>query len=584
MRSGRRTAAAGLGLVLATAMLCAPALAAAPADDVTARPPGPQDDRTRLYAVGDLWNLPGGGEWICVAADAGAARWRRLPPQKLPLDALDGVELHGWGTRRLSRAYRGPLLGVARPGDALVAIGAQADGDLDHARLARAIAAGNTLTPPQDGSIGVVAWSDQAARGAVDLTVPAGAVAPQIALSATTGGSPFVAFADGGMNWLTDAAGDATHIQHPRLSGRGLGADARDLSIVAVLRGGAAGNTIDSAIAFAGPYPIALNTQDITLTTPPRGGASLGDGAERGLGFYVPSTPSVLAIAADATHLSAFDDDLGRSEGPALTPNHATQGMILGGSGVTETGFADALSAIITGPALDASRMLVLRESLTALFRLTPQLRDRVVLAGASTEAGADGWLTQAPIRHAEAGLSRRTVIFNLAIGGASMRAPPGGANLIWPASAGTLYAPGARNVYVIGAGALINELGRGSSAEATIAALRLWLAWAHALGPSVRTVCETVMPHFALANEPKRAAVNAAIRDPATGCDAIADIAADSTLGAVSILSDRAWTVADGGHHSPRYQAREGALFAAAINAALSGSGPAPRPPSRPR
>lgn len=571
---GRRLA----GLLLA-AML-SPAIASA--DDVTTRPPGPADDRARGYGAGDLWNLPGGGEWICLTADPGAARWRALPPQKLPLDALDGVVLHGWGTRRLRSAYRGPLLNVARPGGGVTAIGAQADGDLDHAALARVIAAGAAgVAPPADGSIGVVGWADQGAVRAVGLTVPRGADAPQIALSAITGGSPFVAFADGGMNWFTDSA-DTGHIQHPRLSGAELGADARNLSITTVLRGGATGNTLDSAVTFAGRFPIGLDTQDITQTRPLYGAASLSDGAQRALGFYIPSTPSVFAVSADAAHLVADDDDLGHIDGPPLIPNRVAGGLILGGSGVSETGFADALSAVIIGPALDASQRLALRESLTATFRLTPQLRDRIVLAGASTEAGADGWLTQAPIRHAEAGLARRMVIFNLAVAGAGMSAPPGGANLIWPDSAATLYAPGARNVYVIGAGALINTLGQGETVAATASALRLWLARAHALGASVRTVCETVMPFYSPANETRRAAINAAIRDPATGCDAIADIAADPTLGAVSILSDRAWTVRGGGHHSARYQAREGALLATAINAALSTAGPHPPPPRR--
>lgn len=554
--------------------------AAAGLDDVTRRPPGAADDTQHGYRAGDLWNVPGVAEWICDTATPGRAQWRKLPIQKLPLDSVPGVPLHGWGTRLLRTAYRGPLLGVLRAGGKPAAVMPAADGNLDPAPLPLA-------AEPIASSVDVTSWADQAAPGikggAVTLSVPDGAVAPQISRLATTGGSPFVAFADGGMNWLTDAAGNATHIQHPRLAGPGLGADAHDLSVVTVLRGAASGNTLDATVTFAGRFPISLNTQDVTLTRPLYGPASMSDGAQRGFGFYIPSTPSVFAMSASASELTAFDDDNAHYTGPAATANVVSGGMVLGGANSRDLGFADALSAVIVGPALTPQQMLALRESLTATFRLTPQLRDRVIVSGASTDAGADGWLTQAPIRTAETMLDHAAVIYNLAVAGAGLIAAPNGANVIWPFGAATLYAPQARNTYVIGAGALINTLGTGTSVGETVTALRLWLDNVHRLGRRASTVCETVMPFYTPANEARRAALNAAIRARETTCDAIADIGADPTLGNPSVLGSRAWTVAGGGHRSPAYQVREGASLGQAINRLAGPADPNPPPPPQP-
>ena len=541
-------------------------------NDVTARAPGPTDDSSKGYSPGDLWNVPGGSEWICQSASPGAAAWQKLPPQPLPLDAVPGVALHGWGTRLLRAAYAGPLVTVSNDGTTLTQIAPDAAGNLDMGVLTRAVGVVpiiSSSSSPQRWSIGVVGWSDQAASASADLSVPSGAVAPQISPRALTGGSPFVAFADGGMNWLTDVAGDATNVQHPRLYTAALGADAHNVSVVTVLRGGAAGNTLDAAVSYYGTYPISLNTQDVTQTAPLYGPASISDGLQTSLGLYVPSTPSVLGFSADAAGMQAFDDDNSDYSGPPLLGNKVSGGLYLGGLDATNNGFASALSAVITGPALTADQLLALRESLTATFRLAPQIRDRVIMAGASTEAGADGWLTQAPIRTAEAALKSPMIVYNLSIAGSGLSAPPNGANLIYAKGAAKLYAPYARNIYAIGAGSIINTIGTGTSVGDTYAAWALWLASVHNLGSNARTVCETVMPHHSVANESDRGAFNAAARISGTLCDALDDIGADPVFGDPAIVSSRVWTVQDGGHHSPFYQAQEGALLGVAINKA---------------
>ena len=542
-------------------------------NDVTTRPPSPTDDSSKGYSVGNLWNVPGGAEWICRSAAVGAASWEQLPPQPLPLDAVPGVALHGWGTRLLRAGYSGPLMTVSADGTTLTQVSADASGNLDRTALTTAVGVVpiiSTSSSPQRWSIGVVGWADQAATAPANLSVPSGSVAPQISPRALSGGSPFVAFADGGMNWLTDVNGDASNIQHPRLFSSQLSGDAHNVSIVTVLRGGAAGNTLDAAVSYAGQFSITLNTQDVTQTSPLYGPASVSDGFQTSLGLFVPSTPSVLGFSASATGVTAFDDDNAAYSGPALLANVVAGGLYLGGLDATNNGFSDAFNAVITGPALSADQMLSLRESLTSTFRLTPQVRDRLIMAGASTEAGADGWLTQAPVRSAEAALKSPMVVYNLSIAGSGLSAAPNGANVIYTKGAAGLYAPYARNIYAIGAGSIINTIGSGTSVGDTYAAWALWLASVHNLGSNARTVCETVMPHHSVANESDRLAFNAAVRVSTTLCDATDDIGADPVFGDPSIIDSRVWTVQDGGHHSPFYQAQEGALLGVAVNKAM--------------
>ncbi|MCQ8240014.1 hypothetical protein [Rhizosaccharibacter radicis] len=544
------------------------------AGPVTRRAPTAIDDGAHGYAVGNLWNVPGKGMWICQDATVGAAVWAPAPTGILPLDAVPGVALHGWGTRRLRAAYTGPLLAVTPSGGSATNIGADAKGNLDRTALASAIGAVpviSTTAGPQMWSAGVTAWFDQGSGGSADLSVPSGSQAPQISPLHMTAGSPFVAFADGGMNWITDAVSPQV-IQHPRLSNTAIGStSALNVSIVGVVRNGASGQSMTTFAALGGgPYPVAFNLADILVKSPLYGAASLADGFSTQLGFFVPSTPSVFGLSSTAAGLSAFDDDNSYA-GPAVLGNASNTSFILGGQDNTNSGFAGAVSAAIEGPALTAAQLLSLREALTDTFGLTPQVRDQIILAGASTDAGADGWMTQAPIRFAEAALRRPYVIYNQAIAGSTLHAAAPGANGVFAGMVAPLYRPYALNVLVLGSGSEVNSLGSGDSPATAFADWQSWMSQARALGNNVRLVADTVSPHGSISSDSSRTAFNALLQSVTGTYDALDDEAANPVLGNTAILNDRTFTVPGGGHRSPYAQALQGALLADAINRAAA-------------
>ena len=540
---------------------------------VTTRAPLPTDDGSHGYAVGNLWNVPGLGMWICADATVGAAVWSPVPTGILPLDSVPGVVLHGWGTRRLRAAYTGNPLAVTI-GSTATDVGFDATGNLDSKTLAALLGtppAVSTSSGPQMWSAAVTTEYDQTSGTAANMTVPSGAVAPQISPLYRTGGSPFVGYADGGMNWLTDYTG-TSNIQHPRLATAASTTNAQNMTVQLVLRNGASGNALNSAFAFTGQFPIALNVQDITIKSPLYAPASLEDGSETSFGFYVPSSPSVLGMNGSASALTAFDDDAGAYSGAAPLGNAPTGGMVQGGADASTNGFAVAISAAIEGPSLTPAQTLALRESLTDTFQLTPQVRDRAILAGASTDAGADGWMTHSPFRWAEASLKKPMVMYNLAIAGSQTGNGAATAALtLFPEMVAPLYRSYALNVLMLGNGSGVNSLGTGQTPAQTIADWQTWMTEARALGGNVRIVATTLMPHGSIPSDAIRQQYNALVRSRAYAYDVLDDLAASPVLGSTAILTDRTYTVPGGGHHSPYYQSMEGLYLGAALNAAAS-------------
>ena len=541
--------------------------------DVTKRGPLPTDDAAHGYAPGNLWNEPGVGEWICNDATAGSASWSTVPIGILPLDSVPGVVLHGWGTRKLRAAYAAAPLQVTI-GTTATDVPFDATNSVSQVTLASLLGLPpvvSVTSGPQMWTAGVTTFYDQTSGTAQPMTVPAGSVAPQISPLFKTGGSPFIGFADGGMNWLTDA-GAAPANQHPRLSTAASTANTQNMTVQAVLRNGAIGNALGTAFAFTGTYPVGINVQDITIKTPLYGSASLEDGSETAFNFQVPSTPSVFGVNGSASSLTAFDDDNGTFSGAAALGNAPAGGMVMGGADATTNGFAVGISAVIEGPSLTPGQQLALRQSLTDTFHLTPQVRDQVLMAGASTDAGADGWMTQAPFRYAEAGLTRPFVIYNLAIAGAQTGGGAAtSADTLFPVMIAPMYRSYAINVLLLGDGAGVNSLGSGATPAATIADWQKWMTSARALGKNVRIVAETLMPHGSIPTDAIRTSYNALVRANGRYYDALDDIAASPLLGNPAILTDRTYTVPGGGHHSPYYQSMEGPLIANAINAATA-------------
>jgi hypothetical protein len=624
-----------------------PTITAAPiVSSVTARAPMPTDDSQHGYAVGNLWNVPGLGMWICQDASVGVAVWEPVQTGILPLDSVTRVQMHGWATRKLRKAFAGSPLAISG-----TAIAFDASGNVDVSLIAAKLGSPppiSTTSSPQMWSGAVTTEYDQTAGVAMDMTVPTGAIAPQISPLYTTGGSPYVGYAGGGMNWLTDYTG-TTNIQIPRLAtavSSGSACNAASMMIMTVLRNGAMGNSVDSAFGCGSTtYPIALQTQNILVTAPLFGTASILAGSQFNLDMAIPSTPSVFGMNGTANTVTAFDDDnatfanapntgtgtetsgsVNISSYAALTGGASMQvgdlavganipagttvaavsgdlktvalsaaptasasnvplsfqrgmigfstngALIQGGQDTTTPGFAVGMSAAIYGPSLTAAEQLALRESLTDTFRLTPQVRDQVIMMGASTDAGADGWMTHAPIRFAESVQTRPLTIYNMAIAGTQTGGgASNSANALFSSMAAQQYRSYALNILVLGNGSGVNSLGAGQTPAQTIADWKAWMAKARALGSNVRLVGYTLMPHGGIPTDAIRLSYNALVKANSNTVDALCDLAASPLLGNPAILNDRTYTVTGGGHHSPYYQSMEGLRLGAAIAAAAA-------------
>jgi hypothetical protein len=620
---------------------------------VTKRAPAATDDSSVGYAVGNLWNVPGLGLWICADATVGKAIWSSVPTGILPLDSVP-VVLHGWATRKLRSAYAGAPLAVTPTGGSSTDIPFDNTGNVSLTALA--LAAGpvlpvGTTAGPQMTTASVTTEYDQTSGTALNMTVPSGAVAPQIAPLFQTAGSPFVGFAGGGMNWITDYTG-TTNIQVPRLAtavSAGSACNWQNMTVQLVMRNGAIGNAVDypfgCSSSGAQPYPLGMAAQNVLDTAPVYGAAGLQAGLNYNFAFQVPSSPSIFGLNASASTFTAFDSDNGQfantpntatvtttagsvnltnyvavtggstlqagdlATGPGIPANDtvtaisgdkqtvalaaaptvtgsgvpvsfqrgllavSTNGsLVLGGDDTTTAGFAVGLNAAIYGPSLTPAQTLALRESLTDTFKLTPQVRDQAILMGASTDAGADGWMTQSPFRYAEASQARPLTMWNMAIAGTQTGGgASNSANALFASMAGQQYRPYAKNVLVLGNGSGVNSLGAGQTPAQTFADWQKWIASARALGPNVRVVAYDLMPHSGIPTDAIRQTYNALVTGSANSYDALVDLAGSPMLGNPAILTDRTYTVANGGHHSPYYQALEGQLLGTAISAAAS-------------
>lgn len=551
-------------------------------DDVSRRAPTPQDDSTRGRAVGHLWNLPDTRQmWRCRDATPGLAIWEPVPTGILPLDAVPGVTLHGYGTRRMSASFSGSAaVQVSFAGIAPVDLPFGSDDNVDTrslALLSGAVTQPNEQTSPQMWGVAVLKWYDQSpATTKYDLTVPTNSVSPWISLLGTTAGSPYIAFADGGLNWLTDRDGYVVNIQHPRLFNSSVAASSTNLSVVMLVRGGPIGGTLETPVCFSDTYPISINTQDVTLTDPLYAPASVGVGAENSLGFFTPSSPCVFGVNFSSTAVTAFVDDLSSASIGPMPGDNTAGGLYVGGSSPTNGGYGVRLNCVIYGPAMTDEQMLAIRMAVTDTYQLTPQVQTRVVGLGASTEAGADGWLCRTPVGIAVESLKSPAVFYNFSIGGSGFvhaaTTPVNGMNEIWAKGAKTVYTPYAPNVYVTGEGSFINQVGGGTTVADTISYYKTWAALPRALGANVRILSQTVAPAAAVSDASVRAQINAGIKAATASWDYLSDTSASPVLGDPGIMNSRVWTVTGGGHRSPYYQSLQATLVLSGLRTLLEG------------
>jgi hypothetical protein len=541
------------------------------ADDVSKRPPAAGDDSAHGYAAGNLWNVPGLGLWVCTSATPGEAVWQMVQTGILPLDSVPGVVLHGWGTRRLRAGFTGAPLQVTL-GGTTTTVPFDSAGTIKPAMLAKIIGPKPKLqgvVSPQMWSGGVTTLYDQSTGPALDMTVPDGAVAPQISPSYLTGGSPYIGFADSGLNWLTDDLSPGGDPQHPRLANLSATASATDLTMIVVMRNGAAGITDNTVMSFNSEYPLSLFATDISAITTIYAGAGIWDGVQIPLNFQIPQSASVFGVTSTAGGVVAFDDDNASYAGPALTPNYPAEGLYFGGVDATELGDAMALSVAIEGRGLTAAQLLALRESLTDTFQLTPQIRQRIIESGDSIGAGADGWMDHTPMLFAESQFTEPYLIYNMAIGGSEIGGTGSQAAdseiALFSTLVAPLYTPYALNIFYDEGGT--NSLFYGNTPQQTLAAWSQWNGLVRGLGANTRIIGQT-LGGATIIPENERIIYNAFLRSHASEVDVLDDEGGTFPFSDPTLMeTSRTLTESLGIHRSPYAQSLEGGLLAPAVN-----------------
>ncbi len=618
---------------------------------VTQRAPTPRDDTQRGYAAGDLWNWPGHGLWRCTDPSPDAARWVRLPTGILPLDAVPGLPLHGYGTRRLRKEYNGPLLTVKSVVGKAIEIGARADGNVDIGALAE-IQQAQVIergVAPRAWSIEVTKWYDQGEQKTVNnLIVPNGSYSPQISTQYMTAGSPHIAFASGSVNYLT-----ASTPQMPRLYASGLNANTTDASVVVLMR--SAYNGVNAAaVSFSDTagYPLFLASSYLASGHSDAKKQVYGSIAVglAGIGaetyqtpLFAPLTPAVIAMTASGSNLSVSVNEqnwhwatdhalklsnVSYSAGQAyatlsgvkgLTTGMAVKGKGLpahviiaalqasppmiqfnqnasealsqgeisvipfaehktsGGlvlNGVDSHGSAgqggETFSAVIVGPALTTAQQAAVYAALVETFGLTPQVRDRLLIVGASTEAGVGGWADANPGLVATEEMKWPVVAYNQAIGGQQLEALDDSSVLsLFSHMEAPLYSPYGLNLLYLGEGAAGNSLLAGQQPDAVLASYQHWVAKGRHLGGNIMLGTETLVP--GVKNSSIRKSYNTGLRSLRPSYDGLLDLADDPILGSDNILSDRTLTAPDTIHHTTYYQSVEGKLMASVFDAMFS-------------
>jgi len=566
-------------------------------DDVTRRAPGASDDAAHGYARGNLWNVPDVGMWICDDATAGQAVWSPVPTGILPMDAVPGVTWHGWGTTRLRAGYAGAILNASSlDGSKSADISALPGGAaIDTPALSALIGPVPPLTSDVSQPNGPQMWSapvntlyDQTpdATG-YNLTVPSGANAPQISpLYADRGRLP-IAFADASLNWTTDKLGNDSNsqpinMQHPRLANATFPADSASLSFYAVMRGPAVSGDSKTIATFQATYPIIVQAASGNNVPAAYGSAALTVGGDTPLDMTLPVTPSLFSVISDTSGsgtLTARDDDNASYAGDAVSPV-TTAGVMIGGLDTSHFGLSAPVYAILVGPALSPAQDLQMREAITWTYGLTPQVRDRFLLGGASTGMGASGWMDWTAQNWALQHASLPMIGYNFSSGGATVsncqhQDGSQDALTLFDKALKPLYAPYARTVMTLEAGTMTNQL-QFCGTSTLFADWQAWQGKARALGSNVTIIGETLFPQVGDADEEtNRAAINAQIVAASGSYDVLYDVGNNPIAGAFSTLSDRAMTSwLD--EHSPYLQAIEGNLLKAAIDAGLGASAPA--------
>ncbi|WAH57017.1 GDSL-type esterase/lipase family protein [Pseudomonas silvicola] len=530
------------------------------------------------YRVDDTLTLPG-GVTLTVAKVGADARVDEVvvkqplmhacgPNEPVAAQSAEGsgatfsltwLAATGYGTRQLTRCYSGPALTVQRSDtDAALPIGLLADGGLDTAALDRFTVPAQTLRGYATFDAGVTprvaVWHDQGGGGN-DAVQPDAQQRPTLTADRLHGNSRAVLFdAHGGAgDWdpantfLTLPAGVALQANHFTLAVIGAATSVyAPAAFVAV--GDIAGKNAGLEFGHYSAQPTACD--------------GAGDNAYAAV---VPTeTPAVIVCTADA-HGKVIDM-LGTTSTAVGGNDSPLSGGSLGLSGEGRSGLVNLTAAIIVPWPLDAATRAALGASLQGSFGLTPPTQGVIVVLGDSHSDGSGAPFQQGWPHQMITLLGRNDVQL---VNGARYGGRLATAIEQWKQYAQpNLLASAAAHKIVILQGGYNDQL-YGQSANEIIATYQRGAVLAHMAGAKAVCVANVLRNAPAVTNH-AIAQVNAALRQPLAGCDAVIDWASVPAFNQQSGTYPPPLFAADRVHLTAEGQARQARLAAEVIGPLL--------------
>lgn len=421
------------------------------ANAVTIRDPGANDDSSKGYAVDDRWYNPVTNKLFkSTAVGVGAAAWLDITPANLPWDAAIAAGATGqavFGMRKMHAAYAGPCIRIRRDDDkAELDIGFDSNGALDMVALAAFI--GTPLIPFISGTKGsVVKWYDQSGNGfdAVAPTETATAQLPRIHLQQTTNGVADILFTnfpllqDRANSYLILPAGitGTTTAATILLGARGSSSARTNAFAQIGTTGGSTSPGLTTVSASGGkvtaPGSGTLQSTRPAMVNPAPMGAVYGSGSGNSRLFYNEER-----ITGTQTGTTAQTGGSIGATGASYAARGASEVFY---AGFANTAWTDAQYAAFTDAAIFA-------------YKLTPQIRDVLVLDGDSFIDGQQSTFLRTPPRRLEAGLLARPYrVYNVAVSGDRVYNPTAGSGRIgkYPTYVPLCFnsASGVKNVFV---------------------------------------------------------------------------------------------------------------------------------------
>ncbi len=530
------------------------------------------------YRVNDTLTLPGGVTLTVthVRADAGVAQVQVAQPQMHacapdgPLAAqsaegsgatfsLTWLAPTGYGTRQLTECYTGPALTVQRSDtQAALSIGLLTDGGLDTAALDRFTVPAQTLRSYTTFDAGVTPrvsrWHDQGGGGN-DAMQPDAQQRPTLTADRVHGNSRAVVFdAHGGAgDW--DPAN--TFLDLPA----GVAVQANHFTLAVI----GAATSVFAPAAFVAVGDIAGKNAGLEFghySAQPTACDGAGDNAYAAV---VPTeTPAVIVCTADA-HGKVIDM-LGTTSTAVGGNDSPLSGGSLGLSGEGRSGLVNLSAAIIVPWPLDAATRAALGASLQGSFGLTPPTQGVIVVLGDSHSDGSGAPFQQGWPHQMITLLGRSDVQL---VNGARYGGRLATAIEQWKqyAQPNLLASTAAHKIVILQGG--YNDQLYGQSANEIIATYQRGAVLAHMAGAKAVCVANVLRNAPAVTNH-AIAQVNAALRQPLAGCDAVIDWASVPAFNQQTGDYPPPLFAADRVHLTAEGQARQARLAAEVIGPLL--------------